>query len=157
MASSAAVIGTEQPDFYYSDRSLHYLDSILAHSRGIVSVYVGLEDGTFRQVRRIDPRVEIQGKLPPPGTRTANRWILRLGNGTIVDRYEFRDASGRVLGVSEAPTTYDPRVRGWYRRTAEARSTFVTDPDVFSALSLIGFTVAAPFFANEKVLGVAAV
>jgi adenylate cyclase len=157
MASSAAVIGTEQPDFYYSDRSLHYLNSILAHSRGIVSVYVGLEDGTFRQVRRIDPRVEIQGKLPPPGTRTANRWILRLGNGTILDRYEFRDAEGRVLGVSEAPTTYDPRVRGWYRRTAEARSTFVTDPEVFSALSLIGFTVAAPFFANEKVLGVAAV
>jgi adenylate cyclase len=157
MARSAAAIGTEQPDFYFNDRSLEYLNSLLAHSDKIVSVYVGLKDGTFRQARRVDPQVKIFDELPPKEARFAYRWVLETGDGRLIDRYQFRDAEGRVLGVLEQATTYDPRIRGWYRRTIEARSTFVTDPDVFSALGLVGFTVAAPFYADGKPLGVAAI
>jgi adenylate cyclase len=157
MASSAAVIGEAQPDFYFSDRSLEYLDSLLRPNDKIVSVYVGLKDGTFRQVRRVDPKVKVFGELPPEGTRFAYRWILHTSDGQVLDRYQFRDPEGRVLGVAEQATNYDPRIRGWYRHTVDARSTFVTDPDVFSALGLIGFTVAAPIFADGKPLGVAAI
>ncbi|MBS0220523.1 MAG: hypothetical protein JSR91_07260 [Proteobacteria bacterium] len=157
MARSAAAIGTEQPDFYFSDRSLEYLNSLLVHSDRIVSVYVGLKDGTFRQVRRVDPQVKIFGELPPLGTRFAYRWVLDNGDGNRIDRYEFRDPEGRVLGVVEHATPYDPRIRGWYRHTIDAGTTFVTDPDVFSALGLVGFTIAAPFYADGKPLGVAAI
>src|SRR5579862_9929443 len=65
MVRSAAVLGQEEPDFFFNDRSLAYMQSVLLHNDKTVSVYVGLNDGTFRQARRIDPTVEIQGKLPP--------------------------------------------------------------------------------------------
>jgi adenylate cyclase len=38
----------------------------------------------------------------------------------------------------------------------QAGTTTISDPDVFAALGLIGFTVAAPFNANGKLLGVVA-
>jgi len=157
MVHSAAVLGEQEPDFYFDDRSLPYLQSVLLHNDKIVSVYVGLDDGTFRQARRIDPKIEIQDKLPPEGARFAYRWIVRGSDGRMIDRYEFHDSEGRVLGTSEAVTTYDPRPRGWYRNTARGQSTNITDPDVFSALGLIGFTVAAPVRASDKLLGIAAV
>ncbi|MBS0521618.1 MAG: hypothetical protein JSR90_23180 [Proteobacteria bacterium] len=158
MARSAAMVGSEQPDFYFSDRSLGYLNSILQSSNKIISVYVGLKDGSFRQARRVDPQVKIQGKLPPSGARFAYRSILRTADGTLMDRYEFRNADGAVLGISEQETNYDPRQRGWYRYTVQAGSTFTTDPDMFAALGLVGFTIAAPFFTDDnKALGVTAI
>ena len=65
LVRSASVLGDEQPDFYSDNRSLKYLLSILRHNEKIVSVYAGLGDGSFRQARRIEPTVEIQGKPPP--------------------------------------------------------------------------------------------
>src|SRR5262249_43188467 len=38
-----------------------------------------------------------------------------------------------------------------------AGTTTISDPDIFAALGLIGFTVAAPFYSDGKLLGVAAV
>src|SRR5438067_6686498 len=73
LVRSAAAIGNEQPDFYASNRSLKYLFSILVHSDKIISMYVGAADGSFRQARRIDPNVMIQGKLPPQGSKYAYR------------------------------------------------------------------------------------
>src|SRR5258708_2935321 len=75
LVRSAAAVGNQQPDFYSDNRSLKYLLSLLQHSDRLVSVYVGLADGSFRQARQISPGVEIQNKLPPPGVRYAYRWI----------------------------------------------------------------------------------
>jgi adenylate cyclase len=75
LVRSAAVVGDEQPGFYSDNRSLRYLLSILLHNERIVSVYAGMADGSFRQARRIDPTVEIQGKPPPDGVKYAYRWI----------------------------------------------------------------------------------
>lgn len=76
LARSAAAIGDEFPDFYTSSRCFKYFQTILVHSPKIVSVYVGLQDGSFRQTRRIDPEVKVQGKLPPKGSQYAYRWIV---------------------------------------------------------------------------------
>src|SRR4051794_2477934 len=48
---AAAVIGDEQPAFYGDNRSIKYFYAILQHSPKIVSVYAGLNDGSFRQAR----------------------------------------------------------------------------------------------------------
>jgi adenylate cyclase len=58
---SAAMVGTQAPDFYSDNRSLKYLLSVLQHSDKLVSIYVGMADGSFRQARHINPAVEIQG------------------------------------------------------------------------------------------------
>lgn len=160
LVRSVAVLGDTYPDIFADSRSMAYFQGVLVHSRKIVSVYVGLENGSFRQARRIDPAVEIQGRLPPDGAMYAYRWVERSTESArespTHDRYEFLDASEKKIGSFVLDTTYDPRVRGWYRSASQAGSVMITDPDVFAALGLIGFTVAAPFRTAGKVSGVAA-
>jgi adenylate cyclase len=157
LVRSAAEIGNEYPDFYYDTRPIRYFHSMLQHSDKVVSVYVGLEDGSFRQARRLDPKVPVQGKLPPEGTIFATRWIDVAKDTTLLDRYIFLNGKGEEIGASSEPTVYDPRSRGWYRNTASLGETMITPPDVFATLGLIGFTVAAPFSSGGKTRGVVAV
>ncbi|MDP2331121.1 MAG: adenylate/guanylate cyclase domain-containing protein [Reyranella sp.] len=157
LVRSAAAVGADQPDFYSDNRSLKYLFSIIQHSNRIISMYVGLTDGSFRQARQIEPTVEVQGKLPPPGALYAYRWIDAVPRGTApTDHYVFLDAQQKEIGKSEQVTAYDPRARLWYRMTQQAGGPVITDPDVFAALGLIGFTVAAPIFNDGRMLGIAA-
>lgn len=156
LVQAAAVLGDEQPRFFGNNSSIKYFGSILQHSSRIVSVYVGLKDGSFRQARRVDSTVRIQQQAPPAGSTSAFRWIEAPIDGSSIDHYVFLDANGRGLGALEEPTTYDPRVRSWYRNTAAAGALRITDPDVFFAFGLIGFTVAAPFSADGQVAGVVA-
>jgi len=153
---AAAVLGDQQSDFYFDNRSIKYFQAILEHSPKIVSVYAGLSDGSFRQARRIDPNVEVFGKTPPAGTQYAYRWVEKRPGAGLIDRYVFVDANGQGLGTAEGVTAYDPRSRMWYRETAQSNGLFITDPDVFAALGLIGFTVAQPFSKDGEVRGVVA-
>lgn len=157
LVRSAAALGDTWPALYGQNHSIDYLFSILPHNDRLVSAYIGLEDGSFRQARRIEPDIEVQGRLPPPGTAYAARWIPAAPDGSRIDHYRFLDAARRETGTSAAPTTYDPRVRLWYESTKRAGGMHVTEPDVFFALGLIGFTVAAPFHQDGRIIGVAAV
>ncbi len=153
---SAAVVGSEEPGFFFDRRSLKYFFSILEHSSEIVSVYVGMDDGSFLQARRIDPGVKVHDRLPPEGAVFAYRWMEKVGDPARQDHYLFLDAQGREVGTASAPTTYDPRVRLWHQSTVAAGTLTITDPDVFAVLGLIGFTVAAPVYDKGKLLGVVA-
>src|SRR5262249_29453363 len=75
LVRSAAILGDEQPDFFYSNRSIRSFSSTPPPSQKMGGVYAGPADGGFRQARRIDPGVEVDGKLPPKGTKFAYRWI----------------------------------------------------------------------------------
>jgi adenylate cyclase len=153
---SAAMIGTQQPDFYSDNRSLKYLFSVLQHSDKLVSIYVGREDGTFRQARQINPATKIQNKLPPAGAKYAYRWIDPPHGTASVDHYLFLNDDHDPVGTSDEDTAYDPRSRLWYRQTADDGKLVITDPEVFAALGLIGFTIAAPIYNGDKIAGVAA-
>jgi adenylate cyclase len=155
LVRSVAMIGSLRPDFYSDNRSLKYLFSMLLHSDKLVSVYVGTSDGSFRQARRINPAVKVQDELPP-AAKYAYRWIEPPGGSTRIDHYLFLDEQDNPLGSSDKATTYDPRSRLWYRQTVEDGKLTVTDPDIFAALGLIGFTIAAPIYTDGKIAGVAA-
>ena len=109
LVRSAAAIGDEFPEFYASIRCFKYFQTILVHSPKIVSVYVGLEDGSFRQTRRIDAEVKMQDKLPPQGARYAYRWIVPKAGERTLDHFLYLDADLKELGSSDQPTAYDPR------------------------------------------------
>lgn len=156
LVRSASVVGSQQPDFYSDNRSLKYLLSILEHSDKLVSMYIGLRDGSFRQARRMSPNVEVQDKMPPKGVRFAYRWIEPPGAVPPIDHYLFLDANHDEIGSSAQETTYDPRPRLWYRKTVQQGQLTITDPDVFAALGLIGFTIADPIKVDGKIFGVAA-
>jgi adenylate cyclase len=153
---SAAMVGSQQPDFYSDNRALKYLLSVLLHSDKLISIYVGMADGSFRQARQINPAVKIQNDLPPAGVKYAYRWIEPPHGAAPIDHYVFLDADHSPLGTSDQATAYDPRPRPWYRQTAEDGKLTITDPEVFAALGLIGFTIAAPIYDNGKISGVAA-
>ena len=154
---SAASLGEQDPAFYLDNRCLKYFYNILLHSPKIVSVYVGLGDGALRQARRVDPASMIQGKLPPQGAAYAYRWLVPKAASPSVDHYVFLDADQKELIGIDQDTTYDPRVRPWYRAAEEARAIIISDPDVFASEAVIGVTVAAPFYAADgNLLGVAA-
>ena len=156
MISSATVIGKDVPQFYTDNGSLPYLLSIEHHSDKLVSVYVGWQDGSFRQARQVSPDVKIQGQLPPSGVKDAFRWIDPSDGKAAIDHYTYLDGTAQPIGTSEAPTSYDPRARAWYQQAVAERRLLITDPEVFAALGLIGFTIAAPIFDHGKIAGVAA-
>jgi adenylate cyclase len=156
LVRSAAMVGTQQADFYSDNRSLKYLFSVLMHTDKLISIYVGMADGSFRQARRINPEIQIQGKLPPAGVEFAYRWIEPRQGAVAIDHYTFLDADHTPIGTSEQATSYDPRVRLWYQQTEGEDGVVVTDPELFAALGLFGFTVAAPIKNGGKTVGVAA-
>ena len=73
-----------------------------------------------------------------------------------INHYVFLDANQKELASTDDATTYDPRLRPWYRAAEEARAMIISDPDVFASEEVIGVTVAQPFYADGKLLGVAA-
>ncbi|MBV8777619.1 MAG: hypothetical protein JO258_10535, partial [Alphaproteobacteria bacterium] len=153
---SAAMAGTQQPGFFADGRALKYLLSVLQHSDKLVSIYVGLEDGSFLQARQISPDTKVQNQLPPAGVKYAYRWIEPAGRSQPLDHYIFLDEEHSPIGKSEQPTTYDPRARMWYRQTVDEHKLIITDPEVFAALGLIGFTISAPIYTDGTITGVAA-
>lgn len=154
---SAAMVGHQDSAFLHSDASFEYLLTLLRQSPTLISVYVGMPDGTFRQARIFEANKKLpDGTRPPPQTRFALRTVGPQPDGSIADRYQFIDYDGNPLGEKTFPSTYDPRLRGWYQQAAAKRDAMITDAEVFAADGLVGFTVAAPITTAGSAGGVVA-
>ncbi|MGF1447231.1 MAG: hypothetical protein ACFBRM_13670 [Pikeienuella sp.] len=157
LIATAAELGSQDPTFFATDRALGYLFSALAQRETMLSVYVGLEDGAFRQARRLHAsNVAFHGKLPPPGANYAFRSIVAAPGQPMLDRYTFLSPDRVALGGVATESGYDPRRRAWYAEAVAAGTTTVTDPEVFWAFGLVGLTVAAPYDAEGRLAGVVA-
>jgi adenylate cyclase len=157
LIGTAAELGRQDPGVFEDDRVLSYLFRVLQTNETVLNVYVGLEDGSFRQARRIhDPDVPINGQMLPPGTDYAYRLVEPALGPPVLDRYIFLDAGQNPVGEVAAESGYDPRERAWYGDAVRAGTTTITDPEVFWAFGLVGFTVAAPYETDGEVQGVVA-
>jgi adenylate cyclase len=157
LIGTAAELGRQEPGVFEDDRILSYLFRVLQHSDPVLNVYVGLEGGSFRQARRIqDPDVPIDGQLPPAGAEYAYRLVEPALGPPVLDRYVFLDAGQNPLGEIAAESSYDPRERAWYGEAVRAGTTTITDPEVFWAFGLVGFTIAAPYEVDGALRGVVA-
>ena len=156
MVTTAATLGSKQPQFYRNDQSWDYLKDILLYNETTSSVYVGYEDGTFRQLARTDAAMRIQDQPVPKESALAYRWLDRSANQTGVDAYTFKDMEGKVVGDIQSAATYDPRQRDWYKDAAINKGVLITAPYVFASTGLPGITVAAPFYADGRISGVVA-
>lgn len=153
----AARLGEAEPDFFRQERATAYMTEMLSHSSNISSVYVAFEDGSFRMSLVVPPTGRIQDRAPPGNARLATRWLDRRAAGPLLDRYQFLDVQGQAVGQSEAPATYDPRVRAWYKDALTAgRRLSVSDPYVFASTGLPGISIAMPFYVDAKLAGVVA-
>ena len=135
LVRSAAAIGDEFPDFYASSRCFKYFQTILVHSPKIVSVYVGLEDGSFRQTRRVDAEVKIQDK--PAASRRPLCLPLDHAQGRRADVRSFPLSRRRPEGAGLERPAHGLRSadRGCgIAAPSEARTEMISDPDVFATL-----------------------
>lgn len=157
VVATAAELGRQAPDLYTDNRALVYLLEMLGFSETLLSIYVGTDDGTFRQVRRIhDLDAPFHGTIPPEEALYAYR-LVELDKGLpVLDRYIFLSRERTILGDVAVDNNYDPRRRPWYLEAVEANDIVITDPEVFWAFGLVGFTVAEPYAVDRELMGVVA-
>jgi adenylate cyclase len=160
MVGTAATLGTTQQQYYRDAKSWDYLKDILSHSETISSVYVAFEDGTFRMVMRTTTGMIIQNQSVPAESSLAYRWIDRgdpnVVGASVFDVFTFKNKQDLAIGATQVPAVYDPRQRDWYRAAAINKKLTLTAPYVFSASSLPGITIAAPFYSDGNMVGVVA-
>jgi adenylate cyclase len=157
LVGTAAELGRQEPSIFEDDRILPYLVRVLKTDETVLNVYVGLEDGSFRQARRIhDPGVPILEQTVPPGVDYAYRLVEPARGPPVLDRYVFLDAEENPVGEVAAESRYDPRKRVWYGEAVRAGKATITDPEVFWAFGLVGFTIAEPYDVDGELRGVIA-
>ncbi len=152
-----ARLASENPEFFRQDQALASMMEVLRHSASISSVYYGFADGSYRMALRVPTNMVVHSKSPPPKTLFANRWIDRRAK-LPAEVYTFLDDQGKPIGTSTAPTSYDPRVRPWYKDAVEKKGLITSNPYIYATTGLPGITVAMPFTnAKGEVLGVVAI
>lgn len=103
--------------------------------RGLAWTSVSYPDGTFVGVQYEGERVRAEeSRVTPAGT---------------YERTLDLDAEGRVRELARAPTTYDPRERGFYRLAVARRTRAWTEPYPFVPTLTTGVSRVAPLYARE--------
>lgn len=155
-ALSIAEIGSTNPQYILNNKSSQFLLTYLKSSDNILSVDVGFADGSFRSLKRVTPGDEIQGKKVPAGAVYTKRWIDKASEGASIYHYVYYDKNDVEIGSSSSEKPYIPKGRGWYKLALKEGKLAFTDPYV-KASSGTGISVVAPFYNDEKVLGVVAI
>lgn len=151
-----ATSGRLQPPLFQNDESIELLANTVRAKPEVISAYVAMAgDGRFFQARRMLPGQSVHGEPIPTGSQFARRSVRPQDEG--IETYVFQGANGEILGRSSGSTPYDPRKRRWYQVTQANGALTISDPEFFAALSLVGFTIAAPFDWEGSTAGVVAI
>jgi len=153
LVNSAASLANINSDFFNNEKSWDYLKSILSQQESSLSAYVGSQDGSFRQVRRVYAGNKIQDKEITSDMAYGLRWIAKE---RTVDSYIFVNEKGERVGTSTKATDFDARTRPWFKEAVAKKKTTITDPYIFSTTGLPGVTVSTPFFSKSEIAGVVA-
>ena len=153
LVNSASSLANVNSDFFNNDKSWDYLKSIISQQESSLSAYVGSQDGSFRQVRRVYADTKIQDKAITSEMAYGFRWISKE---RTVDSYLFVNDKGEKVDTSTKVTDYDARTRPWYKEAVAKKKLILTEPYIFSTTGLPGVTVAAPFFNKSEIAGVVA-
>jgi signal transduction histidine kinase len=89
--------------------------------RQLNSVYVGFPDGGFWQMREVAPAfIADDPRAPRDMSQGVRRTIAPDAAGRLVATWSaFDPATGRWVEIDEPGSTYDPRVRPWYKAALE--------------------------------------
>ncbi len=152
----AASLGTVEPGYFRADKSLVFMDAMLAHSTSIDSVYVAYADGSFRATSRAHPYTVINEKAPPESATIYHRWIDRKGvKGAPADNHiEFLGLPGTVIQQLSLPADYDPTGRPWFMEASGAHKLIISGPYIYTTAQVVGVTVAMPFYEDGQLAGV---
>jgi adenylate cyclase len=121
--------------------------------------YIGTQDGTFLQLRRMPPNSSYRAdptQLLPGNAQFAIRYIERQEKKEIETWY-YLDINGKILDSEVLnKVMYDHRSRDWYTSVIQSRSFKWSDVYVFSFNRAPGITSAFPIIFDNKIAGVIA-
>ena len=157
LTRSAAMLAAKDPLFFRQEASWDFLRTYTEHSPIINTAYIGFADGSIAMAAPASEKAQFFGKAAPPQTRNAF-WLLdRQGDQVRRDQLVFTGTDDQVISTHQVNSTYDPRVRPWYRAAAAQETSIVYGPIKSASTGEIELTFATPVIANNEVVAVAAI
>jgi adenylate cyclase len=120
------------------------------------SFYVGYENGSWLQVRRLDVLGPVErDKLGvPPGAVYNVNLVRPTSDGALPMRRIFEDEEGNKTKLDRQDYGYDARKRVWYRDTMQAARALVSSPYASFSIGTPMITLSAPL--HGRIRGVIA-
>ena len=125
----------------------------VATSPRVNGIYVGYPSGEFiHAVNLADARWRSE-LTPPTDAIVAIRIIIAGSNGERLSRWIFLSDDGNIIKeLPPRPSTYDPRVRPWYRAAANGSSLISTAPYTMATTGALGITIAEAYRADKTIV-----
>jgi adenylate cyclase len=117
------------------------------------SFYIGYENGSWLQVRRLDVLGPVERqKLGAPEGAVYNINLVRpTSGGALPMRRIFEDEQGNEIGHLDLPNSdYDARTRAWYRDTMQADRALVSSPYASFSIGTPMITLSAPLHGHVR-------
>lgn len=155
---ATAALGHVSPERMREKAFQRYLFQIIENNPRITSFYTGIEnDGSFVQALRLAEGLIAFGpsnQPPPQGARFMRRFV----DGSTAagqDTYEYFSDWDGVSRTENAPITYDPRKRPFYRDAVSNPSHVVmTDVYPFASTGKAGVTISTIIKSPGSLVGV---
>ncbi len=135
-------------------KSLPVLREAMNGIPAVASVYVGYGDGDFFQFRRLRDEQDRGFFSAPEQTVWLVQSIDSRPGQTSEKLMIFYDDELQQLGSAEWETSYDPRLRNWYRQAVDTVETVRGSPYVFYTDRQLGITFARSLTDEATVTGV---
>jgi len=117
------------------------------------SFYVGYENGSWLQVRRLDVLGSVERqKLGAPEGAVYNINLVRpTSGGALPMRRVFEDEQGNKIDhLDLSNSDYDARMRAWYRDTMQANRALVSSPYASFSIGTPMITLSAPLHGHVR-------
>jgi adenylate cyclase len=132
----------DNPPFYET------LAALLRRHGQLYNLYVGYGDGAFIELDVLDRAgPALRAQLRPPADAAFRLTVIeKPKDGSSRMRFtSYLSPDLKVLAQDRREADYDPRERPWYRDAFLPGAGAITDPYVFRAANLIGYTVRVLF------------
>jgi adenylate cyclase len=155
---ATAALGHIAPQYMRKKSFQRYLFQIIENNPRITSFYTGVEsDGSFVQALRLAEGSIAFGPANLPAPQGA-RFMRRFVDGSSAggqDKYEYFSDWDGVMRTENAPITYDPRKRPFYRdAVADPSNVVMTDVYPFASTGKAGVTISTVITSSGSLLGV---
>ena len=145
LASDASLADSE--DRSDNDDAIALFKTALGELPQADSLYVGYDNGSWLQVRRLDvlDPSERRKLAAPPGAVWNVNLVRPTPGGALPMRRLFEDDGGHRIAAVDLPGYgYDARQRGWYRDTIETGRPLVSSPYASFSIDTPRVTLSAP-------------
>jgi adenylate cyclase len=124
------------------------LAALLRQHEQLYNLYVGYADGAFVELDVLDRAgPALRAQLKPPADAAFRLSVIDTptGGSSRLRFTTYFSSDFKVLAQERRTADYDPRERPWYQDAFKPGAGAITEPYVFGAASLIGYTVRVPF------------